>query len=176
MKMLIIHGSARKNGNSSTLAKEFEKEASTRYTVENLYLGEKKISDCTGCKHCKRTGSCRYTDDMQPIYTQFKEADAVCFVSPVYWWGISSLLKTCIDRLYALNLKDFHNKDFYLIVTGSDSVEGIQYMLIQEQFKAICEYTGMVFAGYLPVSADDSHKAMDNEEALDLARHLIQNN
>ncbi|AEV30688.1 NADPH-dependent FMN reductase [Sphaerochaeta pleomorpha str. Grapes] len=174
MKMLIVHGSARKDGNSSTLANEFEIEAAQQYSVETIYLHEKKINHCTGCKQCRDLGICVFNDDMKLLINQFKEADAVCFASPVYWWGISSMLKTFLDRLYSLEIEDFKGKKFFLIVTGEDSLEGIQYQLLKEQFNAICEYTEMQFAGYLPVCADDDNPAKDNAKALSQARKLIQ--
>ena len=174
MKMLVVHGSAKKEGNSSTLADEFKKEAAQRYSVESIYLHEKKINHCTGCNQCRDLGICVFNDDMKLLVNQFRDADAVCFASPVYWWGISSMLKAFLDRLYSLDMEGFKGKKFFLIVTGSDSLEGIQYHLIEEQFKAICEYTEMQFAGYLPVCADEDNPAKDNAEALSQARELIR--
>jgi multimeric flavodoxin WrbA len=174
MKMLIIHGSARKEGNSSTLANEFAKQAEERYSVETVFLHGKKIHPCTGCKECKDTGMCIYNDDMKLLINQFRDADAVCFASPVYWWGINAQLKAFIDRLYSLDLENFKGKKIFLIVTGEDSLDGIQYRLIKEQFEAICDYTEMQFAGYLPVCADDTNPAKSNEKALHSARKLIQ--
>jgi multimeric flavodoxin WrbA len=111
---------------------------------------------------------------MKLLINQFRDAEAVCFSSPVYWWGINAQLKAFIDRLYSLDLENFKGKKIYLIVTGEDSLDGIQYRLIKEQFEAICDYTEMQFAGYLPVCADDTNPAKSNEKALHSARKLIQ--
>jgi multimeric flavodoxin WrbA len=172
--MLIVHGSARRGGNSSALANEFGKEAERSYTVEHLHLYGQKIHPCTGCDICKDSGVCHFNDDMKLLVNQFEESDAVCLASPVYWWGISAQAKAYVDRLYSIPLERFEGKRFYLIVTGSDAADGIQYRLIKEQFAAICEYTKMEFAGYLPVSADDDNRVQDRPEILGKARALMK--
>ena len=60
-----------------------------------------------------------------------------------------------------------------MIATGEDTLDGVQYRLIRERFEAICEYTAMEFAGYLPVRAGDDNPAEENETALQQARDLL---
>lgn len=174
MKMLVIHGSARREGNSSTLAYEFGKAAEGAYTVEHLHLYEQKIRPCTGCDICQDNGICVFNDDMKLLVNQFVKADAVCLASPVYWWGISAQAKAYVDRLYCLDTEKFAGKRFYLIVTGADDLDGVQYRIIREQFQAICEYTKMEFAGYLPVCADADHPVATRPELLAQARELMK--
>ena len=81
-------------------------------------------------------------------------------------------MKVFIDRLYQLQMDDFKGKKLYVIATGEDTLDGVQYRLIKEQFDAICKYTGMEFAGYLPVCAGDDNPAGEDEEALAQARAL----
>lgn len=110
---------------------------------------------------------------MNELCLTFKESEAICFSTPVYWWGVSAQLKLFIDRLYQLQMDDFKDKKLYVIATGEDTLDGVQYRLIKEQFEAICEYTGMEFSGYLPVCADDENPASENVEALAQARSLF---
>ncbi len=170
--MMIIYGSPRKHGNSATIAKEFAEEAKNSYSVEPIYLQDLALQGCRGCTWCKANGKCIIDDGMNDICENIPKTDALCFVSPVYWWGISAQLKTFLDRLYQMESRALKGKKFFLIVTGEDTLDGIQYKLIKEQFEAICDYTGMEFAGYLPVCADDGNPAKENAEALSLARAL----
>lgn len=110
---------------------------------------------------------------MNALCASFKESEAICFATPAYWWGVSAQLKLFIDRLYQLRMEDFKGKELYVIACGEDTLDGVQYRLIREQFEQICEYTGMEFVGYLPVCAGDDNPASENEQALGQARTLI---
>ena len=173
MQMMIVYGSPRKNGNSATLARAFKEEASNQYVCSETFLQESRIEPCKACNWCKTHRRCLIEDDMNSLCERVKEADALCFATPVYWWGVSAQLKLFIDRLYQMELASFADKKLYVIAVGEDSLDGIQYRLIREQFEAICEYTTMEFAGYLPVSADDKHPIDKQSNALASARELI---
>lgn len=63
------------------------------------------INGCIGCNKCKdamnKDNPCIQKDDMKDIYMAFKEQDVVVFASPIYFWTITGVLKTVVDRLYA---------------------------------------------------------------------------
>ncbi|MGE4464134.1 flavodoxin family protein [Sphaerochaeta sp.] len=174
MQMMIVYGSPKKSGNSATLAREFSKEACKQYACNEIYLQDLTIGPCRACNWCKTHQGCLIEDDMNNLCTLVKGADAILLATPVYWWGVSAQMKLFIDRLYQLKLGDFANKKLYVIATGEDSLDGVQYRLIREQFEAICEYTSMEFAGYLPVCADDNHPVQEQDDALASARELIR--
>jgi multimeric flavodoxin WrbA len=44
--------------------------------------------------------NCIIDDDMQVLYPKLREADAVVYASPIYWFTISAQLKLFIDRCY----------------------------------------------------------------------------
>ena len=55
-KVLILSASPRKGGNSDILCDEFLNGAlETGHQAEKIFLGDKKISYCTGCGACGRT-------------------------------------------------------------------------------------------------------------------------
>lgn len=104
-KVLIIEGSPRKNGNSSTLAKEVARGAKEKGAeVESIYLQSLKISPCIACDACQeaKEKDCIIEDDMKALYPKVREADALVFASPVYWFTYSAQTKLFIDRCYAL--------------------------------------------------------------------------
>ncbi len=173
MQMMMIYSSPRKRGNSTTLAKTFAQAAKQTYTLKEVFLQDEHLEPCRDCRWCKTHFRCVIEDEMNDLCQAFRESDAICFATPVYWWGFSAQLKLFIDRLYQLKLDDFKGKRLYVIATGEDTLDGVQYRLIREQFEAICEYTAMQFAGYLPVCAGDDNPAKENEEALEQARNLL---
>lgn len=78
MKILILHGSARKNGVTGQLADKFMDGAKdVGQTVIKIELKEKKINDCIGCGSCQKNGKCVQQDDMTEIYSEMLEADAI---------------------------------------------------------------------------------------------------
>jgi multimeric flavodoxin WrbA len=104
-QVLVILGSPRKKGNSSTLAARISGGAkSAGAEVETLFLQDLKISPCRGCDTCKKDDSkgCAINDDMQEIYRKLIKADAWVIASPVYWFTMSAQTKIFMDRCYAL--------------------------------------------------------------------------
>ena len=68
--------------------------------VEMFLLNELKISPCTGCGTCKRTGHCVFKDDYPKIKDAMLGADGVVFSSPNYISNVSSQIKALLDRSF----------------------------------------------------------------------------
>lgn len=104
-KIIILNGSPRIKGNTSTLTKEFTKGAEEAgNTVTEFYLGNMKINGCKGCFGGGKNpdSPCIQKDDMDKIYPVYKEADIIVLASPLYYWTISGYLKNAFDRLFAV--------------------------------------------------------------------------
>ena len=103
MTILGVTGSPRKNSNTGELVKAVLKGAENlgAETVSWSVEG-KTISGCTSCFSCLGSGVCAVKDGIQELYPLLKKADGVVFGSPVYFWGISSQLKTVLDRMFCL--------------------------------------------------------------------------
>ena len=104
-QVLVILGSPRRKGNSSTLAARISRGAkSAGAEVDTVFLHGLKISPCRGCDTCKKQDSkgCAIKDDMQEIYPKLIKADAWVIASPVYWFTMSAQTKIFMDRCYAL--------------------------------------------------------------------------
>lgn len=105
MKIIVLKGSPHQNGTSNTLANEFIKGAKdSGHEIEEIDLAIRdKIHPCLGCDHCGMNGDCVQRDDGNEILSKILNADAICFVTPVYYFGMSSQLKMMVDRFYARN-------------------------------------------------------------------------
>ena len=104
-KIVILNGSPRKSGNTSTLIKAFREGAeSAGHTVTEFFLDKMSIHGCKGCfgGHSDRDCPCVQQDDMNQIYPAVRDCDVVVLASPLYYWTMSGQLRTALDRLFAL--------------------------------------------------------------------------
>lgn len=119
MKIVVITGSPRKNGNSFAMTDAFIKEAEQKgHTVSRFDAAFLKIGGCHACMTCYKTGkACSFDDDFNLIAPAILEADAVVFSMPVYWYSIPAQIKGVIDRLFSLVVdgKDIAGKKCALI-------------------------------------------------------------
>lgn len=71
MKVIVLHGSPRKHGDSDTLATSFLKGMAERvgYEVQHFYTNEMNISPYQGCLTCATAEDhcCAIEDDMEAI-------------------------------------------------------------------------------------------------------------
>ena len=108
-KIVILNGSPRRNGNTSSLVKSFTEGAeSAGHTVTEFFLQDMNIRGCRGCfgGHSSQDSPCVQKDDMDKIYPAVKESDVVVLASPLYYWNMSGQIRTAIDRLFALEEGD----------------------------------------------------------------------
>lgn len=104
MKILILQGSPRLNGNTVKMVEAFTRgatEARHQVTVVNVF--EKKIGDCTACEYChtKGHGECIQKDGIQEIYPLLMNAEMLVLAWPIYYHSMSGQLRCAIDRFYA---------------------------------------------------------------------------
>lgn len=181
MKVLIINGSPRINGNTHTVLKALESGIdSSIYQTEFIDIIKYKLSGCIGCNSCcDNNGICVIKDDCIPLIEKIFSTDIVIFGSAVYWWGITSQLKMLIDKFYSKHsvLKK-GKKKIGIIAVGADEINGEQYDLISRQFKCICEHLNWELIIDEAVSATnigDINKQKDRLEEFKLIGKNLKN-
>ena len=146
-KVLIICGSPHANSHSDALAKEFAAGAQeSGKMVEIVKLVEMKITPCSGCTACQKSGDwqCILNDDMQALYDSVQEADVIVLATPLYFLTVSAQLKAFIDRLYCKHhAKLIRNKKSVLITTSGGPGSNV----IIDYFDAFCGLIGWENAG-----------------------------
>lgn len=104
MKIVVLTGSPRRNGNTSHLADQFTKGAKEAgHTVYRFDSARHRVAGCMACNACGMNGDCVLHDDFDELRPHLLEADMVVFATPMYYFGFSAQLKAVIDRFYALN-------------------------------------------------------------------------
>lgn len=113
MKAIGIIGSPRVGGNTEILTKHTLKAIEEEgLTTELIRLAGLDIRPCNACMVCKSEERCPIEDDLFPLYTKMKEAEAIILASPVYFSAVPGLLKAFIERAgyIAKNNKTFMGK------------------------------------------------------------------
>ncbi|MCH4166319.1 MAG: flavodoxin family protein [Megasphaera sp.] len=126
MKIVVLTGSPHRKGTSALLADNFIAGAEAAgHQVYRFDAAFKQIHACTACGTCKRTDTgCVFKDDEQELYPHVLAADAIVFISPVYFYSMSAQIKLAIDRLYAIDDALHGAKQCALLVTCEDDTLG----------------------------------------------------
>ncbi len=111
MKVLMLNGSAKANGNTYTalleVGKQLEKEG---ISYEIVQIGAKPIRDCIGCGKCNENG-CVFTDDeVNAFVAKAREADGFVFGTPVYYAHPSGRILSFLDRVFYSSSQVFRFK------------------------------------------------------------------
>ena len=101
MKVLLLNGSPRKNGNTAMALAEME----TIFTQEGVEwetipVGSMNIRGCAACGGCYQTGKCVFDDGVNEIAQKLADCDGLVVASPVYYASANGTLISALDRLF----------------------------------------------------------------------------
>lgn len=101
MKVLMINGSPRVDGNTTVALNEmkevFKEEG---IEVSLMQIGNRDIRGCIACNQCAKTGKCVFDDAVNELASEFEEADGLVVASPVYYASANATLVAFLDRLF----------------------------------------------------------------------------
>ena len=101
MKVLMINGSPRPNGNTALALAEMEKIFSQNgIETETVQVGNKAIRGCLACGYCRQNGKCTIDDLVNEVAPKFEECDGLVVGSPVYYASANGTLISFLDRLF----------------------------------------------------------------------------
>jgi len=153
MKILVMNGSPRRNGNTAAFAAAFKSGAESKgHEVEIVPVGNMKIDGCIGCEYChtKGNGKCCRQDDMQSLYPKLAAADMVVFASPVYYFAFTGQMQNAITRFYA-PWQPAAKKYAMILSSGSPNV----YDALVAQYKGFLEFIKASDCGIMTFYGDD---------------------
>lgn len=176
MKILVITGSPRKNGNSNTLADNFIKGAEEAgHSVVRFDAAFKNVHPCVACNKCGMNGECVFKDDFEFVKANIVDADCVVFATPMYYFGISAQIKAVIDRFYAINGKIHVSKKSVLLMTYADTSEREAQPIISH-YETLLRYLGWTDAGKVIASgvwtAGDVNHTPYPQKAYELGKNI----
>lgn len=107
MKVLLINGSPRKQGNTASALAEVAKQLTNEgIDSETMWIGNSPIRGCAACNQCSQQelGRCIFDDDIcNRISERFAEVDALIIGSPVYYGQPNGALLSVIQRAFYSN-------------------------------------------------------------------------
>jgi multimeric flavodoxin WrbA len=149
-KIIIINGSCRQGGNTDKLVQNFEKGAqNTNAEISKYILRNESINNCIGCYYCYDNPRCSIKDDMQKVHNDLQNSDLIVLASPMYWWGVTGLMKTFIDRLYLYYPKNnahlVHGKKLVIMVPMNVNQEQHGLAVYQSEIEPLQMTSGYIF-------------------------------
>ena len=103
MKVLLINGSPRENGNTALALAEVAKVLNEEdISTKTINIGKKAVQGCIACGMCGRTGKCTFNDDLYSrVLRVVKDGiDGLIVGSPVYYGGPNGSLCALLDRVF----------------------------------------------------------------------------
>lgn len=171
MNVLVINGSPRGLGSSSyRMASNFIKGLEGVRDDINLttyHLSEKDFINCQGCLNCWRREKveCIHDDDMVEMLESYINSNLIIWVTPLYHYTITSLLKKFIERTLTINsplqveksgryshpyLYENIEKQKHILISACGFPEHNNFNLIEDYMRDIAEgnlvetiYSGM---------------------------------
>lgn len=150
MSIIVLHGSTRDDGNTEQLAELVLK----GIPHDNILLRDKKIFPIDDLRHAEG-GFRPVEDDYDEVIQRVLEHDVLIFATPVYWYGMTGILKNFIDR-WSQSLRDerydfkalIAQKRAYVIAVGGDQPR-IKALPLIQQFKYTFDFVNLPFQGYI---------------------------
>lgn len=177
MKVLLLNGSPRKNGNTfvalNQIAMQLEKHG---IESELVWIGTKPIRSCIACGACKASGSkrCVFDDDIcNEVADRLSVADAFIVGSPVYYGVPNGAVLSLIQRMFHAGA-DVQCKPAAAVTVCRRGGSTSAFQTLQMPFQMMnmpivtSQYWNVVFG------RDEGQAALD-EEGLQTMRTLADN-
>jgi multimeric flavodoxin WrbA len=178
MKVILISGSPKANGNTAQLMQECSKVIEERgVEAEIVSFAGMKIEACIACGRCSKEGECGLDDGLNAIIEKIRAADGLIVGSPVYFGTARGDVMCALQRIGYVSM----NTDHFLTgkVGGPIAVarrggqtgtlqEMLMFFLINDMIVPGSKYWNMVF-GRTP------GEALNDEEGVANLRHFAGN-
>jgi len=178
MKVLLISGSPKPNGNTAQLLGECAKVIQdSGVETEIVSLAGMKIESCIACLKCAKTGECGLDDGLNEIIGKIKQAEGLIVGVPVYFGTARGDMMCALQRIGYVSR---NNGNFLggkiggpiaVARRGGQTLtlqEMMMFFLINDMIVPGSSYWNMAF-GRLP------GEALKDEEGVAAIRHFAGN-
>ncbi len=174
MKVLLINGSPREQGNTYTalceVAKTLQEEG---VETEIISIGKKAVQGCIACGCCGREGRCTFRDDLYfKVMRSIKDGiDGLVVGSPVYYGGPNGSLCALLDRVFYAHGKDLQYKPAASVVVCRRGGASAAFDRLNKYFTILnmpvvsSQYWNMVY-GQTPGQAAQDEEGMQTMRTL----------
>ena len=135
MSILVVWASPNQDGLTSAAKDNILKGLSEAGgEAEALHLNKRDIRCCRACGNgwglCRSEGRCVINDDFSEDYQRLVSAEAIVWITPVYWHDLAENLKAFLDRLRRCETRRNHflkgKKSLLVACAGGTGREAIQ--------------------------------------------------
>jgi multimeric flavodoxin WrbA len=176
--VLVLTGSPRTGGNSDLLATAFIKGATQAgHDVVECQVGQKNIMGCKACDTCYSTGKpCTFDAEFNSIAPLLEKAEAIVFITPLYWFTFPTQIKAVIDKMYAFIIggKKLKINESMLLVCG-EATEEAYFDSIVNTYRMIAGFQKWTDRGQLIVPGVLNKGDVLSTNYLDLAEKMGHN-
>ena len=174
MKVLLINGSPREQGNTYTalceVAKTLQEEG---VETEIISIGKKAVQGCIACGCCGREDRCTFRDDLYfKVMRAIKDGiDGLVVGSPVYYGGPNGSLCALLDRVFYAHGKDLQYKPAASVVVCRRGGASAAFDRLNKYFTILnmpvvsSQYWNMVY-GQTPGQAAQDEEGMQTMRTL----------
>ncbi len=141
MRITVLQGSPNVKGSTGLLVDAFAKGAEeSGHAVRRLDVAKMDVRPCIGCVACRYEGPCVQKDDSRIVKDSLLSSDMVVFATPLYYYNMTSQLKTVIDRFCSFNssLTARHLKSALLAVAWND--DSWTFEALENQYRTLARY------------------------------------
>ena len=142
MNILMINGSPHEKGTTALLKDEFKKGAlENGHTIKEYDAAKELVHPCIACDACRKgNAGCVFKDGMEILNPLLFQSDIIVFVTPLYYFGMSTQIKAVIDRFYANNTKLREMPKKVIVLASCGDTEDDTFDAMKQHVTAICKY------------------------------------
>ena len=141
MKVLLINGSPRREGNTNVALNEIAQQlAKNGIDSEMIWIGVKPVRGCIGCAKCRENGKglCAFNDDVcNEVITKMKECDALIVGSPVYYGQPAGQVLSLQQRMLFAASGNFANKPAAVVCVCRRGGASAAFQTLQMPFQMV---------------------------------------
>ena len=184
MKICIINGSPRREGNTAELLKPFRQRLTELGAeLDEIFLKDFAVAPCLGCYACQQVQGaygCAQKDDAEEVWRRAGQADLLVLATPIYSWYCTSHMKALLDRHYALN-KYYGSAEGQLIpklFVALLTTHGYEADYANSPFETgiqrLCRHCHWTYAGLYSARDIDGMPDMQTPEAIEGAKKFAE--
>lgn len=177
MKVLLVNGSPRKDGNTSVALAEVAAALETDgVETETFWLGVKPVNDCIACGKCyKLGGRCVIDNDVvNELIAKAEGADGFVFGTPVYYAHPSGRILSAMDRAFYAGGRAFAHKPAATVAVARRSGTTASFDVVNKHF-TINQMPVVSSTYWNNAHGSQPGEASQDEEGLRTMRNLAHN-
>lgn len=166
MKIVVINSSPHSESQSTSryLAQKFIEGATSKgHSIFLFDAAKEDTHPCQGCDHCRMDGSCVFNDAIETkLMPKMLEADLLVLVTPLYYYGMSTQLKTIVDRFYSRTTKLNGKKSMIMCTAWNDADWTME--ALQLHYKTLVRYMNWTDVGQVWAIGCGYRSAVESSE------------